>query len=118
MGVEDRDWYREEPPADERRLRRFALPLVLLAVLVLVVVSRYPHSAASNNPEHVVHHDMSIEVAGLTISLGQAPLYASNDPWKSYLADEQTCPNAEDVSAPVGEQALTMIRVLNSDSTG
>jgi uncharacterized protein YkwD len=118
VGVEDRDWYREEPPADERRLRRYAVPLVLIAVLVLGVASRYPHHAASNDPEHVVHHDTSIDVAGLTISLNRAPLYASNDPWKSYLADAQTCPNAEDLNAPLHEQALTMICLINHARQG
>lgn len=119
MGVEDRDWYRgEDPQADERGLRRFALPLVLLLVLVVGVASRIPHHNASNDPEHVVHHDTSIDVAGLTISLNRAPLYARNDPWKSYLADEQTCPNAEDLNAPLHEQALTMICLINHARRG
>jgi uncharacterized protein YkwD len=115
VGVEDRDWYRdEEPPAGERGLRRFALPLALVLVLAVGVASRIPHHAASNDPEHVVHHDSAIDIAGLTISLNKAPLYAKHDPWQAYLADEQRCPNAEDVKAPLHDQALTMICLINN----
>jgi uncharacterized protein YkwD len=117
VGVADPDWD-DETPDEGRGLRRYVLPLVMLAVLVLGVASRIPHHAASNDPEHVVHHDASIEVAGLTISLKRDALYAKNDPWKSYLADEQTCPNAEDLSAPLHEQALTMICLINHARRG
>jgi uncharacterized protein YkwD len=120
VGVEDRDWYREdeEPAGAERSPRRYAVPLVLLVLFVVGLISRYPHHAASNDPEHVVHHDTAIDVAGLTISLKRAPLYAKDDPWKSYLADDQTCPNAEDLSAPLHEQALTMICLINHARRG
>ena len=113
MGVDEQDWDADETPDDERGLRAYVLPLALVTVLLVGVASRLPHHAASNDPEHVTHHDASIEVAGLTITLGRAPLYAKNDPWKSYLADEQTCPNAEDLTAPLHEQALTMICLIN-----
>jgi uncharacterized protein YkwD len=50
----------------------------------------------------------------LSIPIVRAPLYAKNDPWKWYLADEQTCPNAEDVSPPLHDQAETMICLINN----
>jgi uncharacterized protein YkwD len=117
VGVDDRDWD-DEPPAEKRGLRAYAVPLVLIAVLVLGVASRIPRQAGSNDPEHVVHHDASIEVAGLTISLNKDPLYAKNDPWKAYLAGEQTCPNAENLNSPLHEQALTMICLINHARRG
>jgi uncharacterized protein YkwD len=114
VGVEDRDWYRDDPPGgDRRRLSRYAVPLVVLAVVGFVVVSHALRQAPSD-PEHVTHRDLALGFApGLTLTLKRAPLYAADDPWKSYLADEQACPNAEDVNAPLHEQALTMICLIN-----
>jgi uncharacterized protein YkwD len=120
VGVADRDWYREDPPGgDGRRMRSYALPLVVVAALVAVLVGRSLHHTAPADPEHVVHRDQSLSFApGLTLPLKRAPLYASNDPWKAYLADEQTCPNAEDLNAPLHEQALTMICLINHARRG
>lgn len=115
MGVADRDWYREDPPqGEQRRPWSYALPLIALAVVAVGFVGRSMHHAAPADPEHVVHHDESLSVGpGLSIPIHRDPLYATNDPWKPYLADEQTCPNAEDVNAPLHEQALTMICLIN-----
>jgi uncharacterized protein YkwD len=72
------------------------------------------HRSATPDPEHVVHHDRSIKYApGLTIPLERAPLYAPNDPWKDYLASEASCPDAEDLDAPLPAQARTMICLIN-----
>jgi uncharacterized protein YkwD len=40
-------------------------------------------------------------------------LYAANDPWRQYLADERTCPGGEDAAAPLEHQALTMVCLIN-----
>jgi uncharacterized protein YkwD len=99
-------------------MSRYALPLVVLLVAGIVVVSHTLHHAPTD-PEHVVHRDLALGFApGLTLPLKRAPLYAANDPWKSYLADEQTCPNAEDLTAPLHEQALTMICLINHARRG
>jgi uncharacterized protein YkwD len=119
VGLADRDWYREEPPGDGHRTTRYALPLAALVVLVSLFAGRSLHHAAPADPEHGVHHDTLIQFApGLTMTLQRAPLYAPNDPWKSYLANEQTCPNAESLSAPLHEQALTMICLINHARRG
>ena len=115
MGVADRDWYREETAGDERRTRSYALPLVVLALFLVVFVGRSLQHSAPADPEHVVHQDTSISFGpGLTIPLTRAPLYAPNDPWTSYLADKETCPNAEDRSAPLHDQAVTMVCLINN----
>jgi uncharacterized protein YkwD len=96
-------------------MSRYALPLVVLAALVAVLAGRSLHHGSPPDPEHRVHQDLSIGFGpGLTLPLRRAPLYASNDPWKSYLADDQTCPNAEDLSAPLHDQAETMICLINN----
>ncbi|MCW2965110.1 MAG: Allergen V5/Tpx related [Actinomycetia bacterium] len=100
-------------------MRSYALPLVVLAALVAVLAGRSLHHAAPADPEHGVHYDQSISFApGLTLPIRRDPLYAANDPWKPYLADEQTCPNAEDLNAPLHEQALTMTCLINHARRG
>jgi uncharacterized protein YkwD len=47
------------------------------------------------------------------ISVGGDGLYAKNDPWKGYLADEQACPGGEKLDAPLDEQANTMVCLVN-----
>ena len=47
------------------------------------------------------------------ISFGGDPLYAKNDPWLAYLADERTCPGGEQLDAPLVQQAETMVCLVN-----
>ena len=49
----------------------------------------------------------------LSLSIGGDELYAADDPWQAYLADEQTCPGGEAVDAPLVEQAGTMVCLVN-----
>jgi uncharacterized protein YkwD len=41
------------------------------------------------------------------------PLYAKGDPWVAYLADERTCPGAESTTAPLAQQAETMVCLID-----
>lgn len=120
MGVADRDWYREDPPREgSGRGKRYAVVLSFFVVCVVLLVNHATRQGTPADPEHIVHHDFVLGVApGLTVRLKQAPLYAPNDPWKAYLADERTCPNAEDVNAPLREQALTMICLIDHARRG
>jgi uncharacterized protein YkwD len=120
VGVAERDWYREEPPGTQRSRRKWhAVGLLVFFVLALALLSQALRQGAPADPEHAVHRDLSFGFApGLTVRIKRAPLYAPNDPWKSYLADEQTCPHAEDLSAPLHEQALTMICLINHARRG
>ena len=47
------------------------------------------------------------------ISVGSDSLYPANDPWKRYLADEQTCPGGEKLDAPLTSQLGTMACLVN-----
>lgn len=117
MGAAEGEWQRDETTGDERGRRSYALPLVVLALFLLVFLGRSlsQGAGAPADPEHVVHQDTSISFGpGLTIPLSRAPLYAPNDPWTSYLADNETCPNAEALSPPLHDQALTMICLINN----
>lgn len=115
MGVADRDWYREPPEASGNRGSRYALAAVVVAALLaFVVVTHVLPQTSAADPEHVTHRDEAIGIApGLMIPIQRAPLYPPHDVWKAYLADEQTCPNAEDVNAQLHDQAETMICLIN-----
>lgn len=41
------------------------------------------------------------------------PLYAEDDPWLPYLAEERTCPGGEDAAAPPAQQVQTMVCLIN-----
>jgi uncharacterized protein YkwD len=137
MGIESRDWYREDPvpylddvevspwdtptrpdragvwpsiSSDEapswrgRQVAPFAIGLLFLVVGIAgaIVFGRVVPSR-------------TVEVGplfGPTITI-QGPLYAANDPWQGYLADERTCPGGENESAPLQQQANTMVCLIN-----
>lgn len=113
MGVEDRDWLHAPRPS-----RRPPLPLLILApIVVVLLVALGTHiigGGQPSDPENQVHRDLSFGYGpGLQITLLRAPLYPPHDPWKAYLADEQTCPHGEDTSAPLQAQAETMACLIN-----
>ena len=113
VGIEDRDWYREEP----KRRARPGLQFVVAAIVVVLVTGGALHATRGKHiadPEHQVHRDTSIGFfPGLTLRLSKAPLYPAHDPWKVYLADEQTCPGGEDANAPLQKQAETMVCLID-----
>ncbi|MBA3841809.1 MAG: CAP domain-containing protein [Actinobacteria bacterium] len=112
MGVADRDWCREQPRPKESLAPKIILAVLAVAGLVLLVAHSRHHAVA--DPEHVVHHELSIGAGhGLGIPIKGAPLYARNDPWKKYLADDHTCPAAENVDVLVNVQASSMICLIN-----
>jgi uncharacterized protein YkwD len=63
------------------------------------------------------HHGrtgLSVQLpGGEPVVLVEEPLYAKDDPWRPYLADEQTCPGGEDAGAPLQEQVETMLCLID-----
>jgi uncharacterized protein YkwD len=122
MGLENRDWYREEPK--RRRSPGVTLPMGLLIVvgvvggLVLAGVfkDKLQGKAAVYGGERGSHAgatEISLLPGLPGVKIGGDALYAKNDPWKTYLADEQTCPGGEKLEAPLAEQANTMACLVN-----
>ena len=122
MGVEDRDWYREDtsPP---RRGWRWRTPAVLIVVGVVagLLLAGWVHKMAEGSPAMYEGNpetrsgDTKISILpGLPeITLHGDPLVASDDPWRAYLADEKSCPGSERTDLPLIGQADTMVCLVN-----
>ncbi len=121
MGVEDRDWYRAP---ERRRVASVNLPMGILIVVGVIVglVAAGAIKGRLQGPAAVYGAPEHVHKAATTISLlpglpgikfGGDGLYAKDDPWKPYLASEQTCPGGEKLDAPLQEQADTMVCLVN-----
>lgn len=116
VGVEDRDWYR----GDEKR-RRFGdgelsgVAIVVAIVLGLVVAGvlkrQLDGPPATYGVPAKVHRAGAAILPGVTI--GADPIYPSDDPWLSYLADEDTCPGGDRLDAPLAEQVTSLACLVN-----
>jgi uncharacterized protein YkwD len=104
VGIESRDWYREAPNEAARRPRPSTGFLVALAALAVAAVALGFHVAGHESRSGI---RLGFGV-GPTVTVVEAPLYARNDQWTSYLADERTCPGGEDADAPLDRQLETM----------
>jgi uncharacterized protein YkwD len=127
MGIESRDWYRAAArKAESRRLsRRELTALLLVAGALLLLVSpagrdrlgiELPFGLENLVSSSATPGALRIEAIpgrpGVTV--GSTPLYARDDPWQAWLADETTCPRGEDASAPVAVQIQVMLCLTNT----
>jgi uncharacterized protein YkwD len=127
MGVEGRDWYREDARdgRGSRQLSRLEIGVLALVVVALVTAVSPPvrERLGYELPfglENLLRKDatpgaLRIEpLPGLAgVTLREQPLYASDDPWSAWLADEATCPGGEDRSTTRAAQARTMLCLVN-----
>jgi uncharacterized protein YkwD len=119
MGIESRDWYREAPRRPRRSRRGWLLTLALVASLVLGLVEverlRQSSEGVYSGERQSRPGDLKLSLLpGLpAITLEKGSLYPPHDLWKSYLADEKTCPGGENADAPVSDQANTMVCLVN-----
>lgn len=123
MGVEGRDWYRDDdrrggggPP----RASRIGLALgVVVGALILLAVSLTVRDRLGYELPFGLEHELPGTRTGgaLVVSFVGAPspaqLYGRNDPWRDWLADELTCPGGESASATPEAQASTMLCLVN-----
>jgi hypothetical protein len=127
MGIESRDWYRAEArKAGSRRLSGRELSAILLvAGALLLLVSpggrdrlglELPFGLEGLVSSGATPGALRIEAipGGPGVTLGSTPLYARDDPWRPWLADEATCPRGEDASAPIAVQVQVMLCLTNT----
>lgn len=118
VGIEDRDWYRDGAKTPRRRvtdLSGFALvAAIVLGLVVAGLVKRQLDGPAATYGVEAKTHSFGTSVPGLPgVTIGGDTLYAENDPWKAYLADEQTCPGGERSDTELTQQVATMVCLVN-----
>ena len=126
MGIESRDWYRDESrrASSPHTSRRDVAVIVLVVVALLAAVSPPVRERLGYELpfglEGVFRSDstpgaMRFEPipGGPGITLGGQPLYARDDPWRRWLADESVCPRSEDASASDAVQVQAVLCLVN-----
>ena len=93
------------------------MPTVAVIVVALALTSALEESAAAQpadatgTPVRLVLP--SAAAAGSAGRVSVTALYAKNDPWGRYLANEQVCPGGERTDLPLARQARTVACLLN-----
>jgi uncharacterized protein YkwD len=119
MAVEDRDWYEQPQPPPPKRFGFGSIYLLaaLFAVMLAIVGLKWAQNGRSDFSGEEQSRVGAIRltiVPGLpSLTLRAGALYPQNDPWKDYLADEQTCPGGERTDLPLDEQANIMVCLVN-----
>ncbi len=115
MGVPEGSWHQPDEPPRRRRFNSVALLATLSLVLVVVVGAK----AVRFSEEEMSSQSRSAEIKisilpGLPeLTIRKGSLYPPNDPWKSFLASEQTCPGGERTDLPLSQQANIMVCLIN-----
>ncbi|MCP9486053.1 MAG: CAP domain-containing protein [Gaiellaceae bacterium MAG52_C11] len=121
MGIEDRDWYRHDTKTTRSQDGGSSGIAIVAAIVIGLIVAGVakrqlqapPATYGAERKTHSLGTVVSM-VPGLPgIRIGGDSLYAKDDPWKTYLADEQTCPGSERSDASLTEQAATMVCLVN-----
>jgi uncharacterized protein YkwD len=86
--------------------------MALLAVILLTAASGVGDPSYVNGAQiRAVRSSLAPNEHAHTLST--ASLYASNDPWKAYLASESVCPGGERTDLPAARQAATVACLVN-----
>ena len=123
MGLESRDWYREEHCKRQKpRIGRWLIAGLVVGAIALIAVSPpvsdrlgYEPSFGmgaffDREPDSIGHQ---LFPGGPRITTYERPLYARNDPWRAWLAPESRCPGGEKTGGPIARQFDTMLCLLN-----
>jgi Cysteine-rich secretory protein family len=120
VGIESRDWYRD---GAKKRQSPSLLPWLIGAVIV--VAGLFAASPGGQralgldnthvSAEHRTHQDIKISLLPGTpaITIHRAALYAADDPWRGYLANERTCPGGERTDLPLDQQVEVMLCLID-----
>ena len=123
MGIEDRDWYREGRQASGGSQRGVLAGIAIGLALVLVASPPVSTRLGYTPPLGISKlypgdRDAELQVGLLSGTLGlgvrsEASPYPLDDPWREWLADDQTCPRGEDALAPPAVQIQVLLCFVN-----
>ena len=119
MGIESRDWYREGRPKGANRLVLWTVGSLIVLSALFVASPRGKRLVGLEGThlggEQAVRRDTKVSLfpGAPAITIQKAPLYAPGDPWKAYLAGEQTCPGSERTDLPLARQADVMLCLID-----
>jgi uncharacterized protein YkwD len=107
----------QQPGEPERKSHFNSIGLLVVPTLVLIALvgakwERLSQKELSSR-SRVAEIKLSILPGLPELTIRKGSLYPANDPWKSYLASEQTCPGAERTDLPLNEQANVMTCLIN-----
>jgi hypothetical protein len=111
VGIEDRDWYREESRRAQARSGSHARIAVGVLIGVVIVLAAARPAFDRERGATGLRFELIPGLPGIT--LGEQSLYPEDDKWREWLADEATCPRGEEVSAPPDVQVQVMLCLLN-----
>jgi uncharacterized protein YkwD len=123
MGLESRDWYREEHRKRQKpQVSRWLIAGLVVGALALVAVSPPVSDRLGYEPPFGIGEFLGREPdsisrqlvpGGPALTTYKRPLYAKNDPWKAWLAPEPSCPGGERTTGTPASQRRTMLCLLN-----
>ncbi len=121
MGIEDRDWYQRDAKPTRGRTNGISGWVIVAGIVVGLIVAgvakrQLQGPSATYGVEKKTHSPgtrISLMPGAPEITIGGDSLYAKDDPWMTYLADEQTCPGGERSDTPLTTQAAAMVCLVN-----
>jgi uncharacterized protein YkwD len=122
VGLESRDWYREEYRKSHKpRPSRWLILGLVVAAIALVAVSPPVSDRLGYEPPGIgdffdgksstMGHQLF--PGGPVITTFQEPVYPRGDPWKGWLAPESACPHADEITSSESQQVHSMLCLLN-----
>ena len=115
METPEPDYRQPGEPKRRLRLNSVGLLVVLSLVLIAVVALKWERLSQQELSSKSRISDIKLSILpGLPeLTIRKGSLYPKNDPWKDYLASEQTCPGGERTDLPLNEQANVMTCLVN-----
>jgi uncharacterized protein YkwD len=123
VGLESRDWYREEYRKSRKpRTSRWLVFGLVLAALALAAVSPPVSDRLGYEPPFGVAEffegepssvGLQVFPGGPTLTTFEEPVYAPDDPWQEWLAPESACPHGDEATRSAAQQTQAMLCLLN-----
>jgi len=115
MGIPEPDWPQPNESQRRPRFHRIGLLVVLTLFLLTLVGVKWERLSGKEMSSRSRLSDIKLSILpGLpSLTIRKGSLYPPNDPWKDYLASEQTCPGGERTDLPLSEQANVMTCLIN-----